>query len=423
MKPKPQRQVDVGLLPAQYQFVFSNAKFPAFVGGVGSGKTYAGAWRLVKKLLEKPGITCAYYGADYRMLTDRPRIEITEALYTAEIDHTYRKGPSIFDCGPYGEIRLLSFGDVGSIRSIQLAHAVVDELERHRIEDARARWQQIVLRMRGSAEATLGVVTTPDQGTSGFMYETWGQPRPDHETIHASTYDNYHIPDLEGYIRGIKAQHDDRMAELYLNGAFVPIGDGYVYYAYRDNPEACHRTRPDALPSTLYIGLDFNVGACFASVATYQNQTLHIVDEFLSRDTWEFVERAKSRYPDKALIVCPDASGGARSTSSSATDHQIIQGAGFHLSAPVGNPYVQDRVLSVNGAFARKKLTIDQNTCPLLHRALVDHSYKDGEPEKFNEHPIHAGSIDDRTDALGYLVHQTIPVTRPDWNRGFSPAM
>ena len=411
------------LLPAQADFVGSEAKFPAMVGGWGSGKTHAGAWRLVLKMANDPGITTGYYGSDFTMLEDRPKTAIEDALDEVGVRYNYQASRYLFDCGKFGTIKLKSFTDKSRIRSGELAHVVIDEIEQLNQIRARQRFEQIVGRMRGTAGATIGVMTTPDNGTSGFVYSRWGQPKGEFETIFASTLDNYHIPDLAGYVRSIEEVLEPRLVPLYLHGQFVALGEGMCYYTYIEGEQAMHRpVPPPPLPHALYVGLDFNIEACFAAVGIYDGQSLHIVDEFVSRNTLDFCEKVKSRYPEQSVTVCADATGGSRSTNATKSDIDLIRAADIATSTPKGNPRVMDRVMSVNAAFSSGRLHVDPVKCPLLHRGLMDHAFKDGAPEKSDEHPRNAGSLDDRTDALGYLVHRLIPVVKPSFDSGIRMA-
>ena len=416
------KKLNLELLPAQSDFINSRVRHPAFVGGVGSGKTYAGIWRLLLKMAAQPGITCGFYGQDYLTLEDRP---LAEALLAGERlgwAPNYVRGRRAIEYGKFGILRLLSFTDLKSIRSIELAHGNVDELDKYPLEDARKRWQQITMRMRATAGATLSATTTPDKGTSGFMYKAWGDnPKAQYAAYHARTIDNNHIPDLDEYVASVRDTLDERAAELYLNGEFVSIGTGMCYYRYIEGgPEVRYQAPgPEDWPEHIYIGLDFNVEACFAVVGLWNGNELDIVDEFVTRNTFDFCDELAARYRRHVPIISCDATGQARKTSATQTDVDIIRNNGFTTSIPNNNPPVMERLMSVNGAFAHGRLRVDPARTPLLDRALRDHSFDEkGEPEKFDEHPRGAGSLDDRNDALGYLVHRLLPVGRPQYATG-----
>ena len=416
-KPDPLR---LELLPAQASFCTDTHRHPAFVGGVGSGKTFAGVWRLLLGLARQPGQTNAYYGIDYSTLEDRPLDELHMAQDRLKWRGKYRTGKRTFDFGKRGKIRLLSFHDVKRIRSIQWSHGIVDELDAFTLEEARKRWNQIIMRMRDGQDVSCAPVTTPDRGTSGFLYATWGDnPKRQYTTHHARTADNPHNP--PAYLEALQDTWDPRMLALYSEGQWVSVGSGMVCHYYAEKPDKYRAPAPpmEKWPQEIFIGMDFNIEAVFGVVGIIPpgpERRIHIVDEFCTYDTIDATAYIREKYVDHprnfAPVVIPDATGGARKTSAPKTDIDLLKDAGFQVSAPRGNPQVLDRVRAVDANIYKGRVIIDHEACPLLDRAMRDHSYDPdtGEPEKFKEHPPRAGSLDDRNDAMGYLVHRILPI-------------
>jgi hypothetical protein len=64
------REVIWELNPAQWAFVYSPARFSFYVGGVGAGKTFAGAARAVLRMIEDPGSLGLIGAPTYPMLRD-----------------------------------------------------------------------------------------------------------------------------------------------------------------------------------------------------------------------------------------------------------------------------------------------------------------------------------------------------------------
>ena len=58
----------LSLTEPQEDFVFSEAKYPAMIGGLGSGKTKAGTARLVLLMVQDRGTNAAYYMPTYDLL-------------------------------------------------------------------------------------------------------------------------------------------------------------------------------------------------------------------------------------------------------------------------------------------------------------------------------------------------------------------
>jgi len=58
------------VLPKQKLFIESKAKFSAYVGGIGSGKTYIGCWKAIELMLNNPGTIGCILAPTYPMMRD-----------------------------------------------------------------------------------------------------------------------------------------------------------------------------------------------------------------------------------------------------------------------------------------------------------------------------------------------------------------
>jgi hypothetical protein len=100
-------------------------------------------------------------------------------------------------------------------------------------------------------------------------------------------------------------------------------------------------------------------------------------------------------------VTCyPDASGGAASTSSTKSDHQILREAGLTVHAERKNPPVAETISHVNSLFHRGLIRVNERACPNLAISLERWAYDQaGHPQKGGATDYsHAG------DALRYLV-------------------
>jgi hypothetical protein len=106
-----------------------------------------------------------------------------------------------------------------------------------------------------------------------------------------------------------------------------------------------------------------------------------------------------------------DASGRNRGVVGSHA--QVLTSHGFRpLYHASGNPEVEDRVLSVNLALARRPLmlTIDERRCPFLARAITQQGRDGaGKPAK-NRDP--KDDLSGPNDALGYGIWWHVPTYR-----------
>ena len=116
----------------------------------------------------------------------------------------------------------------------------------------------------------------------------------------------------------------------------------------------------------------------------------------------------KGRYP--SAVVYPDASGNARKSSSTKSDHQILRDAGFQVIARRKQPPVRDRVNAVNSRFksasGEVRMTIDTTKCKELTADLERVQWKGGDIDKSDDERTHA------SDGMGYAVEYLFPVNR-----------
>jgi PBSX family phage terminase large subunit len=404
------KQIEISLTEPQEDFVFSDYAYPAIVGGLGSGKSRGGTMRLIMLMLDDVGANCAYYMPTYDLLKLRAMSGIEDDLNMLGLPFKTNQSDYTIKVFGYGTIIFRSYDRPERIVAYEVAHSIVDEIDTLPKEKAALVWRKISERNRQKRKRpnTIGVVTTPDQGVNGFVYEKWVKLQQDgYRLYRASTYSNPFLPD--GYIQQILDNYDPVLAELYLNGEFVSLNANKVYHYFS---RKTHHTDRELLPtdSHLYIGLDFNIGGCCATVCVIDSGNPIAVDEFTSHDTYDVVNNIAHRYLNKTITIYPDASGSKNTTNATQSDIAILTQADLRVDAPNGNPAVRDRVNAVNSLLSHAKLLINTNKCPNLTHALENQGYDErGDPEKYKVHP----AIDDWNDSLGYLINRRWPIIRP----------
>lgn len=399
------------LLPAQYDFVFSDEKFPAMVGGLGSGKSEAGIMRTLRLMFENQGANILYAMPTYDLLRLRAIPGFEEFLTNAQIPYSLNKSESIIQIEGYGKIIFRSYDNPKRIIAFEVFGAIVDELDTLKKEEATFVWRKISERVRQNIDGKLnsiGCVTTPDMGYNGFIYHNWFKlQREGYVVIKASTYDNPFLP--KDYIQNILDNYDPILADLYLRGEIVSLNQNKIYHFFDRGKHHNDRVL-EKEDQFIHVCIDFNIGGCCSSVWVIDGNKPIAVDEFVSHDTYDFVNTLSAKFPDKTITVYPDASGKAERTNASKTDIQIIEDAGFNVDAPSANPAVRDRINSVNALFAHGKIGVNTNKCPNLTNAIEIQGYDDnGQPEKWNTHP----AVDDWTDGMGYFINRRWGLIRP----------
>lgn len=401
----------VQLTEPQAEFVLSPHSNPLMCGGYGSAKSEAATRRLVHLITQDPGIDVSHFFPSYRLAKRRGFQGAANYLKLLGFEYVLNKSDLTIYVPRFGStIYLETYHDPDAIVAFEIAHGVVDELDVLPKDKAAYVWQKITERVRQNcnhpAGNTLGCVTTPDQGTSGFCYETWGDGQHidnGYHYIKAGTRSNKFLP--PGYVDQIAKNYDPIMAEAFLDGGWVSFTRNKVYHFF---DRTKHHTDRTILPtdSILHIGLDFNIGGCCAIVFVEELNNPIAVDEFVSYDTRDFVNNL-NRYKGKKVIIYPDASGKSGHTNASESDIGIIERAGYQVHAHPSNPAIRDRINAVNGLLSHGRLKINTAKCPQLTNALETQGYTEkGEPEKWNTHP----AMDDFLDSAGYHLSYKYPV-------------
>lgn len=399
----------------QFELITTTARFPAMVAGFGAGKTEALTARAMRLKLEFPENDIAYYLPTYD-LVDRiaiPRFEEVLANYGMfdGVDFKIYSGKTsmikVFGCG---SIIFRTMDKPGRIIGYEVGDSLVDELDTLKEEDARLVWQKIIARNRqkkpGGAPNTVAVGTTPEGFR--FVYDRWKRnpPNEQYQIIKASTYSNArNLP--ENYIDDLIADYPDNLIAAYLEGEFVNLTSGAVYPEFDRKLNHCNSVMMPG--EALHLGMDFNVSKMAAVVFVQREGDPHAVAELVGLlDTPAMIEAIKRRFPNHAIFVYPDASGGARKTiKASVSDIALLNEAGFTVLNNASNPAVKDRVLSMNRmihAGGKRRLKVNTDLCPAFTEGLEKQAYNDkGEPDK-------TGGFDHVVDGGGYFICYRFPV-------------
>ena len=325
-----------------------------------------------------------------------------------------------------GTIIFISMTDDSRIIGFQSMFFHLDELDTLPEEQASLIWDKALGRNRQkpvlrNPERWIGVdkrlipplynqmfTTSTPEGFS-FLYNKFKKnPPKGYKLITASTYDNPYLP--KDYIENLKASYPPQLIEAYLNGKFVNLTQGTVYPNYDPELNFTREVVRDDL-EVLHIGMDFNVNHMSAVVGVKRNGFFMILDEISDiRDTPAIINEIKDRYDNgRRIIIYPDASGNSsKSVDASKSDIGLLREAGFIVSAPLKNPPVRDRIVSVNSALCNalghRHILINSNKCKTLSENLQTQAYDK------NGVPIKANNIDHIIDSFGYVCFRLFKV-------------
>ena len=201
----------------------------------------------------------------------------------------------------------------------------------------------------------------------------------------------------------VKNQLDPKTFEQEYMASFEGV-DGLAYYAFsEDNIKENKWIRN--LP--VYVGLDFNVDPMCAVLCHYYNNTIFQFGEvrLVNSNTEEMTKFLRRYYIESLMTIYPDATGGARKTSSNTTDLEILKRVFRDVIHRKANPYQRDRVNCVNSWCRSLNGQIRYLVDPSCKHTINDlrrmERFADGTLNKTTESTTGIGH---QSDGLGYLM-------------------
>ncbi|HEX9058520.1 MAG TPA: phage terminase large subunit [Ktedonobacterales bacterium] len=208
------------LNPAQWRFVQCRERFSFYVGGIGAGKTFAGAVRAILRTATQPGSLGLVGAPTYTMLrdaTERTLIQLLPPRLAGSFNTTQRH----LRLANGSEILFRSLDEPDRLRGLNLAWLWLDEAPLC----GHYAWEVLKGRLRQRGYEPSGWATGTPRGRDGFARDFELAPLPGHRLFRASTRANLHnLP--PGYIEDLG--YHDAFADQEIEGLFVAF-DGLVY--------------------------------------------------------------------------------------------------------------------------------------------------------------------------------------------------
>lgn len=264
---------------AQHDFVVEGARGCAYIGGLGSGKTYAGLAKGLA-LSQQPLVgSVGPRGVIARESYPALRANLLEPFYefvteldlwkTGKRSTSYNKSewtarlkancgcPNRTTCPHEAQVLLVSLDDPDWIRGVELSWFFIDE---GRNADLSA-WKVLWGRLRQKGYKHQGFVCSTPNGFD-WMYHKFHEKGRDRvrggKWYTAATMDNRkHLP--PEYIPELLAEYKGRLARQEVYGEFVGAVDGAVFFEWDQTRHARPLPSRDDLP--LYTAWDFGMGA------------------------------------------------------------------------------------------------------------------------------------------------------------------
>lgn len=205
----------------QADFLDSEAGFRGFVGGRGCGKTWIGAYDLLKRA--QPGGLYMAVAPTYTMLKDacwRTFLELGRELrFIANVNRSDLR----VTLGNGAEVVFRSGDEPDRLRGPSIAGAWLDEAS----VMERGVYDVIIACLRqGGKMGWLSATFTP-KGRQHWTYDVFGRGEGDAALFHASTLANPFLP--EQFYQTIRSQYTSFMAQQELEGLFVDDVEGALW--------------------------------------------------------------------------------------------------------------------------------------------------------------------------------------------------
>lgn len=419
----------IRLLKHQHEFVLdTTTRYLGLIGGYGAGKTKAFCYKAIHLASLNVNHVGALLEPISNMLHDVLIPEFEACLQEAGIPYKYKASPLPQFVLSFADgdttILLRSGENYKRLAGLNLAFFGVDECDTINKTVAKQMWRMCQSRLRRGT-VYQGFTTSTPEGF-GFLYDFFAKnaDKNDRRYIQAKTRDNPFLP--EDFIQSLLENYPPELIEAYLEGKFVNLTSGSVYFKFDrhlnhidydiDDVRKQYAGkkdiygRPIPLP-TLHVGMDFNVGKMAAIIHIIDDLGPIAIDEICeARDTEQMIELLKERFPEFKLSIYPDSSGKSDHTNSSLSDLNLLRQAGFSVHVGNTNPPVRDRVISMNMALCSadgvRKYRINTNRCKTYVEALEQQVYDaNGQPDKKHDkdHP---------NDAGGYFIYAKYPIKR-----------
>lgn len=412
-----ERVIKGGMWPKQREWWELPNFIRLLVGGYGSGKTMPLCKRMISNALLNAPCLCAIVSPTYRMAQDTI-VETVEYLLAGKKTHFpnfkyhYNQTKQIFyiEWGKRrGRLRIYSGEDPTKLKGPNLAAVGIDEPF---IQDEQV-FHQMSYRTRhpDAKRREINLAGTPEQLNWGYELAE-GEMADDYDVgvVTISTRENLALNNASiGYVDRLERSMDDRYAQAFIEGKFVNLTKGAIYYAFSRAENVVELPTPQN--AVLGAGLDFNVDPMAGAVFWTQGKHIHFFDEIElpNSDTEEMGLVLRENYPSLRDIF-PDANAGRHTNAPGGkTDYNILEGMGYTLHKGTQNPPVRERFAATNAKLrpAREGVitcTISPRCKKLIKYALtVTHEGKNTDAQKPMIHLL---------DAFSYPIYNLFPMDR-----------
>lgn len=391
--------LNIKLTEFQDRYLFSSKRFPAFVGGWGTGKSMTAILRCLRLAQETPknlGLICRKEYTDLRDST----IKDFER-YTGMKVNQQNKEVEL----PNGSIIMFRHADeLATLQNINLGFFFIEQAEEL---DSAEQWFMLHGRLRRQANERSGFVTANCNGHN-WVWELWKDKAhtEEYELVEATTYDNAkNLP--EDFIKSLESLPELMKRKYVLND--WSVAEGLVWADFKEDRHVVDSFEvPDAWKEVIALDHGYNHPTAILFGAVDFDGTLYIYDEIYEREKLAsahaaHIKELEPKWKQMKRFIDPSCRNKIMQKNGmmySIMDEYLEHGIMFNCAQNDWDAGV-NRVAEY---FKRDKLKIFKDKCPNLIREIKQYKYKPQKPgaEKTDERPLKIN--DDACDALRYLV-------------------
>lgn len=364
----------------QMAFLTCQDRFTAFIGGIGSGKTYAGCVKDIVNAKE-PGSLGLIVAPTYPMLRDATLRTFQEVAGDA-ID-TFNKAEMTMSIKGGGEILFRSADNPDRLRGPNLHWAHIDE----GAMCPPGTWEVIIGRLRADGKAGPCWITTTPNGRNWLYHR-----REQFTLFKARTKDNpYLAPE---FVQSLENSYTGEFARQELDGEFVSL-EGLVYPMFGESVHIAKRNDSEMRRWFLAMDEGYTNPAVILLVGEDSDGRIHIAREYYERGKLQKDVVATARaWANERVIDTVAVDAAAAGLIADLRDVGLP--AHPHKGRVLDGITKVQSYLKVQGD-GRPRMTVDPE-CKNLINEFESHVWRPekDEPVKENDHAL---------DALRYLVN------------------
>lgn len=426
---------------AQQAFVANQHRASAYIGGLGSGKTFAGIARGLQ-MAQQPRVEGSIWGPrgciaaiNYPVLKDVVLPQFLDMVEGTGLLKEFKKSENKAVLANNAEVLFRSLDRPNWMRGLELSWFFIDE-GRHLNTEA---WNVLYGRLRQRGYHHAGWVCSTPNGYD-WMWSKFHPDSPDQladsEWYGAPTFENKWLP--KEYIDSLEASYTGRFYEQEVLGHFVGLTEGAVFFEW--DPKQSLVSVPYRPDLPLYSEWDFGMGdlniVLFFQL-DYVPKTLPdgtvvtmpvkrvigaLEDNNLTSGDWavKFTDYCLDKFGELPVRNFGDPAGRQRNQVSGTSVIDDLASRGIVITPAPKRP-VDYAVRILNNMMADGRLVIDRDSCERLGAAISSHKWNiDGTGTRTSNTPVHDWTSH-YCDALRYgttVLISNFPTRAPEKPKG-----